>query len=85
MKEAEYLKANGFEDIGYQRKYETMAFKVKGSQRCKSKDCGCGLPIVHLSEIDFAPYNTAGAATAGHLAMCLKAASQKQQTTKGDK
>jgi len=55
-------------EIGYGRLYETMAFRLTGD-RCK---CGCGLPLLDGREIDFAGYNTAGEANAGHEDMCRK-------------
>lgn len=68
---ADWMKKCGFEDVGYQRKYETMVFRVSG-KRCKAPECGCGLPDIIPSELDFAGYNTAGAATAGHMRLCRK-------------
>lgn len=66
-----YMKRFGFDDVGYNRKYETMVFKVTG-EVCKTKECGCGLPNIVPSELDFSPYNDAGAATKGHLQLCEK-------------
>src|SRR6266446_3892048 len=41
--EADWLKDNWpGENIGCDRKYETMVFKARAP--CKAKDCGCGLP-----------------------------------------
>src|SRR5262245_20633370 len=50
--ESRWLKANWpGEDIGYKRKYETMVFRA--GERCKAKDCNCGLPSTEGSELDF--------------------------------
>lgn len=60
--EEEWLKKNApGADIGFNRKYETMVFKVG-----KLCGCGCGLPSISGSEIDFAGYMTAKEATEGH-------------------
>jgi hypothetical protein len=59
-----------FETIGAGRMYETMVFKAGAP--CKAKDCGCGLPTIDGSELDFAPYNDAGSATAGHMKIVAK-------------
>ncbi len=69
--DAAYMKRFGYEEIGCDRKYETMVFKVNG-ETCTAEDCNCGLPTIIPDELDFAGYNEAGAATAGHYAMCEK-------------
>lgn len=65
-----YMQKFGFEQVGCDRKYETMVFEVNG--KCTSKECGCGLPTIVPNELDFAGYNKAGEATKGHYAMCKK-------------
>lgn len=65
-----YMQRFGYEDIGCDRKYETMVFKAGAP--CTAKDCGCGMPSIASSEIDFAAYNDRAAATKGHEAMCRK-------------
>ena len=63
--EAEWLKKNWpGEDIGCGRKYETMVFKA--GKPCAVKSCGCGLPEIDGSELDFAGYNERAAAAKGH-------------------
>jgi hypothetical protein len=58
-------------EIGYQRKYETMVFRA--GPKCSEPDCKCGMPIPSdWSELEMAPYNTAGEATQGHYKMCEK-------------
>lgn len=68
---ADWLNKLGFEEIGYQRKYETMVFKV-GASVCTAAGCMCGLPEIIPTELDMDGYNTAGEAAAGHSAMCEK-------------
>lgn len=61
-----------FKEIGYNRKYETMVFKAEPSKhKC------CPYHIVVAEEVDFAGYNTADDAYAGHLEMCEKWAKPK--------
>lgn len=69
-----YFKQFGFETIGCGRTYETMVFRAGAT--CTRKDCGCGLPEISGSELDFAGYNDAGSAQAGHLRLCRKWASK---------
>lgn len=69
--EAEWLKKNWpGEDVGYDRKYETMVF-IAGP-RCVSSTCGCGLPEISGSEKDMLGYSTSREATKGHLSLCHK-------------
>lgn len=68
---ADYMKKIGFEEIGYKRLYETMVFRVTG-EVCHRPECACGLPEVNYSELDMDGYQTAGAATLGHMALCRK-------------
>ena len=56
-----------YEDIGYQRKYETMVFRTK--DRC---DCGCGQPLIVPTELDFRGYNDPKSAQEGHFELCEK-------------
>lgn len=67
-REASFMRQIGYQEIGCGRKYETMVFRTDGG----ACGCGCGLPTVSFSEIDSDGYNDAGAATAGHMAMCAK-------------
>lgn len=68
--DAAYMKRFGFSEIGYKRKYETMVFLA--GEPCKTKECGCGLPKIFGSELDFLGYNMAGDATKGHYLLCHK-------------
>jgi hypothetical protein len=56
------------EEIGCDRKYETMVFFA--GERCTAKGCGCGLPSIRGSEMDCEGSNDAGTATKNHMAMC---------------
>lgn len=58
------------EDVGVNRKYETMVFKAGAP--CAGKGCKCGMPAISGHELDFKGYNTAGEACAGHLALCKR-------------
>ncbi len=69
-RKADYMKRVGYEEIGCGRKYETMVFLA--GKPCASKECGCGLPAISGSELDFEGYNDARAANAGHLDLCKK-------------
>lgn len=64
---ADYLNKVGYDEIGFGRKFETMVFRTEG--KCP---CGCGLPAIIPSEIDFDGYNEDEAARLGHMAMCQK-------------
>ena len=59
---------DSFEKIGCDRLYETMVFKA-GRNTC---ECGCGLPRIDGSEVDFAGTNSAKEATANHMRLCYK-------------
>ena len=63
---ADFMKKHGYEEIGLNRKYETMVFPAMKS---KYKCC----PYIKQSSIiDFAGYNTAEDAFKGHYKMCRK-------------
>lgn len=67
--DANYFKEFGWEELGPGRTYETMVFKAK---RAPSEEICCPWRMDCGSEQDFAGYNDANAATAGHMAMCAK-------------
>lgn len=73
---ADYLNKVGFEQIGYDRLYETMVFKA--GKPCDSAECGCGLPAISGSELDFLGYNDAKSATDGHMRLVRKYARVKE-------
>lgn len=58
------------QEIGYGRLFETMVFRA--GKPCALAECGCGLPEISGSEIDFGAYNKAGDAARGHMKMCRK-------------
>ncbi len=80
--DAAYMKRFGYEDIGCDRKYETMVFKVSG-KTCTAEDCNCGMPTIIPDELDFAGYNAAGSAMTGHYTMCEKGNLAAQQAAGG--
>lgn len=69
-READYMEKVGYQEIGWDRTFETMVFLA--GKICAEKGCACGLPTIEGSELDFAGYNEAGAAAAGHLRLCRK-------------
>ncbi len=73
----DYRRKIGFEALGYGRTYETMVFRTSGDV-CAEPGCGCGLPSIVPEELDMEGYQTAGAATLGHLALCRKWADQPE-------
>lgn len=74
----DYMKKIGFEEIGCDRKYETMVFKAK-----KSKLQCCPYRIESGENLDFDAYNEGGEARKGHMKMCRKwARKPKKQTRK---
>lgn len=69
--EREWLKDNpNGEEVGCDRFYETMVFKAGAP--CAVEGCGCGLPAINGSEVDFLGYQTAGEARKGHMELCRK-------------
>ena len=70
MESAFLIKNPVGETIGCDRHFETMVFKA--GTPCQVEDCGCGLPSVSGSELDFDGYNDRKSATLGHRAMCEK-------------
>jgi hypothetical protein len=68
-REYDWLKKNGYEELGVGRTYETMVFKAQRSP--KGEEC-CPWRMVSGSNEDFGGYSDASAAYAGHLKMCAK-------------
>lgn len=68
--EAEWLKDNApGEDVGCDRKYETMVFKAGAP--CSLPDCNCGLPTLDdATELDMLGANKAGDARDNHMTLC---------------
>lgn len=76
-----------FEDIGYNRKYETMVFG--SGPPCDADGCKCEMPLpVAYNEIEMKGYNDPAAASHGHFALCLKYSDlrplETQQSLGGD-
>lgn len=69
-READWMRKVGFEDLGFNRKYETMVFRA--GKPCALKSCGCGLPAIDGQEIDCAGYNDPASAASGHVRLCEK-------------
>jgi hypothetical protein len=69
--DAAYMKRFGYEDIGYERKYETMVFKAIPAPEGDEEAC-CPWRIDVSNEIDFEPYNKSADAAAGHMRLCEK-------------
>lgn len=69
--DAAYMKEFGFEDIGFDRKFETMVFKAERVKDQTKKDC-CEYRMATAENVDFQGYNLSGEAERGHLKMCLK-------------
>jgi hypothetical protein len=64
-----YMKKFGCEDIGADRKYETIVFKAKKSE--KDISC-CPYRIIVNKDLDFMSYNKAEEAFKGHYKLCNK-------------
>ncbi len=73
----DWLQKCGFEEIGYDRVYESMVFPA--GKPCHTRGCGCGLPEILHPEADFAGYLTPAAATLGHYELCKKWANEPQE------
>lgn len=67
MFDHEYMKKFGYEDIGCDRKYETMVFKARKSDH---KCCPYEADVRH--EMDMMGYNKPEEAFKGHMALCEK-------------
>ena len=68
--EADWLRKNGFEDLGYKRTYETMVFKSIKNENLKYQCCPYEADVSR--ELELEGYNDAASATQGHYAMCNK-------------
>jgi len=60
--------ATTMQPIGFRHFYETMVF-VDSGKRCVEPACECGLPLHNGRDVDFAGYQTAAEAAAGHARM----------------
>jgi len=74
------------EDIGYNRKYETMVF-IAGPTDCPPDGeqlCKCGVPsLLDSTELEILPANDGGVATANHMLLCHKYA-EMDEPKQGD-
>ena len=75
-RKADYMKKIGFEDLGYQIKYETMVFKAVPAPEGKEEDC-CPYRMESGAEEDMLGYNNPGDAFRGHMLMCEKWSKKK--------
>jgi len=66
-----YTREMPWQEIGRNRLYETMVFQAVPTTPEECTACPYKIDVEH-GEIDGEGYNTAGAAYAGHLAMCRK-------------
>jgi len=64
----DYMKKIGYDEIGYNRKYETMVFRAKRSSENKC----CPWRMESGRELDFSGYNEAESAFKGHMKLCEK-------------
>lgn len=71
---ADFLDRVGYVEIGYGRKYETMAFRAGAP--CVLPECGCGLPVISGMELTSRAANDAGTAAANHYEVCFLASEQ---------
>jgi len=62
----DWLERNGFEDIGHDRKYETMVFKAEATKQV----CCPFRADFEDGEKDSDVYNDPGDAYSGHMALC---------------
>jgi len=62
-----YFTRFGYDDVGLDRKYETMVFRAVEGTTCDS----CPW-VIDGEEQDFAAYKTGSEAFAGHMALCEK-------------
>ncbi len=63
-----YMKAIGYEDLGMDRKYETMVFPASKNEN-KDQQC-CPYRVAQFLELDSKGYNDPGEAYKGHMKMC---------------
>lgn len=66
---AKVSEVGSFEDIGFNRKYETMVFKA---EKAPSGEHCCPWRAADGQDLDFAGYINADSAYLGHMAMCEK-------------
>lgn len=67
FRRADWMRKNGWEEIGMGRTYETMVFKAEKSNE---KNSCCPYRIASGSYVDFRGYKTSEDAYQGHLELC---------------
>jgi hypothetical protein len=70
MRRADFLRKVGFDDIGHDRKYETIVFPVRAAHDDEEK-C-CPWRVKDFKELDCCAYKNAEEARIGHVEMCEK-------------
>ncbi len=71
---------SGFEDIGFERKYETMVFHaIPRNTTDMDWQCCPYEAATSGGDLDMAPYNTATDAYKGHIKMCEKYDNKKDE------
>jgi len=70
------IKVGQFEEIGFNRRYETMVYKsLKSENLCCEYEAD-----ISSGDLDMNGYNSAKAAYQGHIALCNKWSKHDQQT-----
>lgn len=75
-RKADYMDKIGYEEIGYQRKYETMVFKA---ERSEEYECCPWVIVVNELEKETDVYNSPDDASKGHMKMCMKYALENEE------
>lgn len=70
-----WLKKAGYQEIGFNRTYETMVFNAKPND--EESSC-CPWVVDKFTELDMQGYNDPNEAYAGHLELCRKWAKEGQ-------
>ena len=65
------------ENIGCDRKYETMVFRA--GDPCAADECRCGIPTIASEELAMYPANIAGDATRNHMQACREWAAKARR------
>ena len=76
--EAKWLMENWpGENIGFNRKYETMVFRA--GKVCRKTGCKCGLPMIGSDELTCLGANQAGQAARNHMNLCREYARKPKE------
>jgi len=69
----ETQKSRDWVDIGSERKFETMVFKLNNQERCAAEGCLCEMPIDwDGNQLETRCCNTPGECQKHHMELCLK-------------